>query len=61
MLIARRAGENKIDAIGTLFSQGIRLAIVMAVLGILITTFITPIVFSWSLKNPEDVKMAVSF
>jgi len=61
MLISRRAGENKIDAIGSLFSQGIRIAIVMAILGIIITTFVTPTVFGWSLKNPEDVKMAVSF
>ena len=61
MLIARRAGENKIDAIGSLFSQGIRLAMVMAVLGIAVTHFITPTVLSWSLKNSDDVKITVSF
>ena len=29
-LIARRAGENKVDEIGNLFSQGIRIAFVLA-------------------------------
>ena len=61
MLISRRAGENKMDAIGSLFSQGIRLAMVMALIGIAITYFITPTILGWSLKNPDDVKMAVSF
>lgn len=61
MLISRRAGENKIDAIGSLFSQGIRLAIVMAIIGIGFTLFITPTILKLTLKNPEDVKMAASF
>src|ERR1700752_4227099 len=36
-LIARRAGENRIDEIGKLFSQGVRLMILTAALGIIIT------------------------
>ncbi|MEK7199633.1 MAG: MATE family efflux transporter, partial [Bacteroidota bacterium] len=31
-LISRRAGENRIDAIGNLFSQGVRIAIVFSIL-----------------------------
>lgn len=61
MLIARRAGENKIDAIGSLFSQGIRLAMLLALIGIGVTHFITPTVLGWSLKNADDIKMSVSF
>jgi len=61
MLISRRAGENKIDAIGSLFSQGIRLAIIMAFIGIAITHYITPTILSFALKNSENVKLAVDF
>ena len=61
MLISRRAGENKVDAIGSLFSQGIRLAMVLAVAGIAITYFITPFIFKKVLANSSDVEMAVSF
>lgn len=60
-LIARRAGENKIDAIGNLFSQGIRIGFVMSLLGIIITWFLAPFVLRWSLTNAIHVKMAVSF
>ncbi len=61
MLISRRAGENKIDAIGNLFSQGVRVAMLLAVAGIAITLFIAPTIFSLMLKDAEKVKMAVSF
>jgi putative MATE family efflux protein len=61
MLIARRAGENKIEAVGSLFSQGIRIAIVAAAFGIATTLFITPYIFNAVLKNPDDVTMAISF
>ncbi len=60
-LIARRAGENKIDEIGNLFSQGVRIAIVMAVAGILITWFIAPTVLRWSLHDGQTITMAIHF
>src|SRR5476649_1618331 len=41
-LISRRAGENRIDAIGNLFSQGVRISLVLAAIGILVTWFIAP-------------------
>src|SRR5690242_12714376 len=43
-LISRRAGENRIDAIGNLFSQGIRISVVFALSGMLITWFVAPAV-----------------
>jgi len=61
MLISRRAGENKIDAIGSLFAQGIRLAIIFAIVGILFTYLITPYIFSIVLKDSSNVQMATSF
>lgn len=61
MLIARRAGENKIGDIGSLFAQGVRIALIMAVFSIVFTAFITPYIFSKVLTNTSDVEMAVSF
>ncbi len=61
MLIARRAGENKIDDIGNLFAQGISLAIVFAIFGIGSTLFIAPLFFKWALHSSENVEMAVSY
>lgn len=60
-LISRRAGENRIDAIGNLFSQGVRIAIVFSVLGIILTWFVAPTVLSWSLHDPDSVRICVHF
>lgn len=60
-LISRRAGENRIDAIGNLFSQGIRIAIVFAILGIGITFFVAPKILGWSLHDAESVRICVNF
>ncbi len=60
-LISRRAGENRIDAIGNLFSQGVRISLVLAAFGILVTWFISPWVLGWSLHDPESVRTSVSF
>jgi len=61
MLIARRAGENKIDAIGNLFSQGIRVAMLLAIAGIAFTLFAAPKIFAAILHDEQNVKMAISF
>ncbi|KAF0236496.1 MAG: multi antimicrobial extrusion protein, partial [Chitinophagaceae bacterium] len=60
-LISRRAGENKIDEIGVLFWHGVRIALVIALMGILLTWFVAPTVLGWSLHDAAGVKMAVSF
>jgi MATE family multidrug resistance protein len=60
-LISRRAGENRIDAIGNLFSQGIRIALVFAAIGIVLTWFVAPIVLGWSLHDAESVNICVRF
>lgn len=60
-LISRRAGENRIDAIGNLFSQGVRIAIVFSVLGIILTWFVAPTVLGWSLHDPDSVRICVHF
>ncbi|MFN7585945.1 MAG: MATE family efflux transporter, partial [Bacteroidota bacterium] len=41
-LISRRAGENKLDDIGVLFAQGVRISLVLSVIGILLTWWLAP-------------------
>ena len=41
-LISRRAGENRPEEIGKLFTQGVFIGMVVALIGILITLFVTP-------------------
>lgn len=60
-LISRRAGENRIDDIGSLFAQGIRISLVFSIAGILLTWFIAPYVLSWSLRDAESVRICVRF
>ncbi len=60
-LIARRAGESKFDEIGSLFSQGVRIAVVMSIVGMLLTWFVAPTILSWAMKDKVNVKMSISF
>jgi putative MATE family efflux protein len=60
-LIARRAGENRISEIGKIFAQGIRIALVIAALGIAITFFIAPTIMEWSMKSETLRSQAVQF
>lgn len=60
-LISRRAGENRVDAIGNLFSQGVRIALVFSLVGILLTWFVAPTVLSFSLRDADSVQICVRF
>lgn len=60
-LISRRAGENRVDAIGNLFSQGVRIALVFSLIGILATWFVAPRVLAFSLRDQESVDTCVRF
>jgi multidrug resistance protein, MATE family len=60
-LISRRAGENRVEEIGKLFSQGVRMAMVIAVVGILLTWFVAPFVLRLSLSDESVVEQSVSF
>jgi len=60
-LISRRAGENRVDEIGSLFSQGIRIAIVLAITGMLITWFLAPVILRWSIHDEKVLLMAIRF
>ncbi len=60
-LISRRAGENRLEAIGSLFSQGIRISLVFAIIGILFTWFIAPSILRLSLHDAESVRICTRF
>lgn len=60
-LIARRAGEGRLDQIGRLFTQGMLLAIGLAAIGIVVTYFVAPMVLSWSLHSESLRVEAIRF
>ncbi len=60
-LLSRRAGENRKEEIASLFAHAVRLAILFAVLGIIVTYFIAPAILRMSLSDPQHVSMAISF
>ena len=60
-LISRRAGENRPEEIGKLFSQGIRIALIISVIGILVTYFIAPTIYRNTLQEGSTQKMVIDF
>lgn len=60
-LIARRAGEGRIDQIGVLFFQGMLIALALAAAGILLTELLAPAVLSHSLHSGPLRDQALSF
>ncbi|HEX9510104.1 MAG TPA: MATE family efflux transporter [Puia sp.] len=60
-LIARRAGEGRIGEIGRLFSQGIVIALGLAVTGILLTYFVAPALLSLSLQSQALREQVMQF
>ena len=60
-LISRRAGENRIEEIGKLFSQGIRLTLLLAAIGIAITYLLAPLVLQFSLTSAHLKTQAIQF
>ena len=60
-LISRRAGENRPGEIGKLFAQGVRISLVIAVIGILATYLFAPILFRYTLEDEETRNMVTGF
>src|SRR5258707_6499084 len=60
-LIARRAGEGRVEEIGKLFSQGMFIAVTLAFIGIAVTWLLAPVVLSWSLHSAALRDQAISF
>lgn len=60
-LIARRAGENRPEEIGKLFSQAVFIGLSISLLGILITYTITPHLFGYFINDADRLQQAISF
>lgn len=60
-LIARRAGEGRIEEIGKLFSQGMFIALLLSAAGIVITYVVAPVALSWSLHSAALRNEAIAF
>ncbi len=60
-LISRRAGENRVDEIGVLFTQGVFISILLSVLGILFTYFIAPSIFHSLLHDTHRANSVIEF
>jgi putative MATE family efflux protein len=60
-IISRRAGENNIAAIGRTYTQGLRLALVFALSGIVVTYLVTPHLMHVFLHSDDVAAEAVSF
>lgn len=60
-LIARRAGENQPEKIGDLFTQGVRIALAISLVGILVTLFLSPYIFKNVLHGQENIDRVISF
>jgi putative MATE family efflux protein len=60
-LIARRAGENRPEEVGKLFSQGILIGLLLAITGILLTYSLTPVLFSIIIQDTSTLEKAVDF
>jgi multidrug resistance protein, MATE family len=60
-LISRRAGENKINAIGRIFNNGIYIAMGIALTGILLTYFVVPHILKATIHNEALYQMCIDF
>src|SRR5690348_4747077 len=60
-LIARRAGENRPEEIGKIFSQGIYIALCFAFIAILLSWFVTPVILKQVIHSPEVADKAIRF
>ena len=59
-LISRRAGENRTEEIGKIFTQGVLIATIIAAAGILITELVTPAILRTFLPS-EQAEKSISF
>jgi len=60
-LISRRAGENRVDEIGILFSQGVIISIFLSIIGIGFTYMIAPSIFRALLVDGTRADSVIEF
>jgi MATE family multidrug resistance protein len=60
-LISRRAGENRPDEIGRVFSQGVFISLIIAAIGIFLTWVVTPLIFHSVIHDSTTANNAIGF
>lgn len=60
-LISRKAGENNVEGLNTVFVQGILIALFMSVVGILITYTVAPGILHYAIRDPQNAERAIRF
>jgi multidrug resistance protein, MATE family len=60
-MISRRAGENNYSAIGRTYTQGLRLSLLFAAVGIILTYSITPFLMGCFLHSADVQQKAIHF
>jgi MATE family, multidrug efflux pump len=60
-LISRRAGENRPEEIGKIFSQGVYIAMAIAVIGISVTWLVSPMILKQVIHDPDTANKAIRF
>src|SRR5881392_2003624 len=58
-LISRRAGENRLDEIGKIFSQGIYIALLIALIGISLTWFVAPAILKQVIHSHDTAAKTI--
>lgn len=61
MLIARRAGENRPEEIGSIFNQGVLIAMLLSAISIVITYTLASFILRYALHNQDTSRQAVGF
>jgi putative MATE family efflux protein len=60
-LISRRAGANRINEIGKIFSQGVYTALFIALIGIVLTYTLAPVILKLTLPNAEEYNRDIHY
>jgi putative MATE family efflux protein len=60
-IISRRAGENRPEEIGKVFGQGIYISLVIALIGIVLTWFLAPVILRNVLHSSETANDSIEF
>jgi multidrug resistance protein, MATE family len=60
-LISRRAGENRPEEIGKIFTQGVYMSVCIAAVGLILTYFITPFILRAVIHNADNAEKAIRF
>lgn len=61
VLMARRAGENNIRELGHTFTNGIMLSLIFSLGLMVLSLWLAPVIFGFSLHNDEHISLAIRF